>query len=84
MAIRSWVILPLASPAKRGIEDPVPENRLQLFQVQRRSDLKHALHIKASVRHQEVALGIESHEVAKSLDGDDCAGDGILFYRMKG
>ncbi len=31
MAIRSLVILPLASPAKRRIEDLMPEDGLQLF-----------------------------------------------------
>jgi hypothetical protein len=54
--------------------DPVPEDRLQLFQAQRRSDPEHALPVKASVRHQDMAVGIESEEIAKSLDGDDGAG----------
>ena len=64
---------------QKHLEDPVPENRLQLFQVQRRSDPEHALPIEASVRHQDMAVGLESEEVAKGLDGDDGAGDGILL-----
>ena len=83
MAIRSFVILPLASPAKRGIEDLVPEDRLQLFQVQGRSDPEHAPPVEASVRHQDMAVGTKSEEVAKGLDGNDCAGNGILLrYRL--
>jgi len=58
-------------------EDLVPENRLQLFQVQMRSDPEHALPVEACVRYQDMAVGIESEEVAKSLDGNDGTGDGI-------
>jgi len=83
MAIRSFVILPLASPAKRGIEDLVPEDRLQLFQVQGRSDPEHAPPVKASVRYQDMEVGIEPQEIAKGLDGDDRAGDGVsLRHRL--
>ena len=57
----------------------MPEDRLQLFQVQRRSNPEHAPPVEASVRYQDMAVGIESEEVAKGLDGDDGAGDGILF-----
>ena len=56
------------------LEDLVPEYRLQLFHVQGRSDPKHALSVKGSVRHQDMTMGIESEEVAKGLDGDDGAG----------
>ena len=75
MAIRSFVILPLASPAKRGIEDLVPEDRFQLFQVQGRSDPEHAPVVEASVRYQDMAMGIEPEKVAKGLDGHDGAGE---------
>jgi len=33
---------------------------------------------EASVRYQDMAVGIESEEVAKGLDGEHGAGDGIL------
>ncbi len=56
------------------LEDPVPENRLQFFQVQGRSDPEYASPVKASVCYQNMAVGIESEEVAKGLDGDDGAG----------
>ncbi len=61
------------------LKDLVPEDRLQLFQVQGRSDPEHAPPVEASVGHQDMAVGIESQEVAKGLDGDDGAGGGILF-----
>ncbi len=39
--------------------------------------------VDASVRYQDMAVGIESEEVAKGLDDDDSAGDGILSrYRL--
>jgi hypothetical protein len=53
------------------LKNLVPEDRLQLFQVQGRSDPEHALPVKASVCHQDMAVRIESQEVAKGLDGDD-------------
>jgi hypothetical protein len=52
----------------------VPEDDLYLFQFQRRSDAKHA-----AVGYENVAVRIESEEVAEGLDSDDCAGDGIIF-----
>jgi hypothetical protein len=64
---------------QKHLEDPVPEDRLQLFQVQMRSDPEHAFPVEASIRHQAMAVGIESQEVTKGLDGDDGAGDGILL-----
>ena len=60
-------------------EDLGPEDRLQLFQVQARSDSEHTPPVKTSVRHQDMAVGIESEEVAKGLDGNDGSGDGILL-----
>ena len=51
----------------------VSEDRPQLFHLQGRSDPEHALPVEASVRHQDMAVGIESEEVAKGLDGDDGA-----------
>ena len=50
-------------------------------QVQRRSDPEHALPVEASVRHQDMAVGIESEEVAKGLDGDDGAGVAPAHHR---
>lgn len=79
MAIRSWVILPLASPAKRGIKELVAKDRHKLFYVQGRSDPEHALPLEAPVCHQDMEVGIESQEGAKGLDGDDRAGNGIPF-----
>ena len=59
-------------------EHLVPEDGLQLFQLQRRGDAEHAaLTIKTAVRHQDVSVGIESEEIAKRLHCDDGAGDGI-------
>jgi hypothetical protein len=68
---------------QKHLENLVPEDRLQLFQVQGRSNPKHASPVKASVRYQDMAVGIESQEVAKGPDGDDGAGDGIpLRHRL--
>jgi hypothetical protein len=71
---------------EKHFENIVPEDGLQLFQFQRRSDAntlkgtRHALFtIKTAVRHQNVTVGIKSEEVAEGLDSDDCAGDGIIF-----
>jgi hypothetical protein len=57
---QALVIIPLASPAKRGIKDLMPENGLQLFQVQGRSDPEQAFSVKAPVRYQHMAMKIES------------------------
>ena len=64
--------------AQEHLEDFVPEDRLQLFQVQGRGDPEHAPSVEASVRHRDMAVRVEPEEVAKGLDGDDCTGDGIL------
>ena len=66
-------------PCGEHPEHLVPEDGLQFFQVQGRSDPKHAASVKASVRNQDMAVGIEPEEIAKGLDGDDGAGDGVLF-----
>ena len=64
-------------------EDLLPEDRLQLFQVQARSDSEHTPPVKTSVRHQDMAVGIEPKEIAKGLDGDDGTGDGVpLRHRL--
>ena len=61
----------------------MPEDGLQLFQVQGRSDPEHALPVEAPVRYQDMEVGIEPQEIAEGLDGDDRAGDGILlWYRL--
>jgi len=62
-----------------------PKGHEQLFQFQRRRDpdtlkgTRHAVPVKAAVRHQNVTLGIKSEEVAKVLNSNDCAGDGFIF-----
>jgi len=61
-------------------ENIVPEESLQFFQFQRRRDVKHALFtIEASICYEDVAVRIESKEVAEGLHGDNSAGDGIIF-----
>ena len=61
-----------------GFEDA--GDGLQLFQFKRRSNTKHAaVTVKASVRHEDVAVRIDSKEVTEGLHGDDGAGDGIIF-----
>ena len=57
----------------------VPEDGFQLFQFQRRRDPEHAVPVKAAVRHQNVTVGIKSEEVAKALNSNDCAGDGVVL-----
>jgi hypothetical protein len=50
------------------------------FQFQGRGDSEHAsIAIKAAVRHQDVAVGIETEEVAEGLDSDDGAGNWIVL-----
>ena len=62
-----------------------PEGHKQLFQFQRRRDpdtlkgTKHAVPVKAAVRHQNVTGGIKSEEVAKALNSNDCTGDGVVL-----
>jgi hypothetical protein len=61
-------------------ENIVPEESLQFFQFQRRRDVKHALFtIEASICYEDVAVRIESKEIAEGLHGDDGAGDGFIF-----
>ena len=68
---------------QKHLEDLVPKDRLQLFQVQGRSDPEHAPPVEASVRYQNMAVGVEAKEIARGLDGDDGTGDGIpLRHRL--
>ena len=61
-------------------EHLVPEDGLQLFQLQGWCDAEYAaIAIKTAVRHQNVAVGIKSEKVAEGLDSDDGAGHGIVF-----
>jgi hypothetical protein len=56
------------------------EDGLQLFQLQRRGDAEHAsFSIEAAVRDEDVAVRIESEEIAEGLYGNDGAGDGIIL-----
>jgi len=58
----------------------VPEDCLQLFQIQGRGNTKHVVvSVEASIGDENVAVGIESQEIAEGLDGDDGAGDGIFL-----
>jgi len=65
---------------EKHFENIVPEESLQLFQFQRRRDAKHSsVAVKAAIGYEDVAVRIESKEIAKRLHGDDSAGDGIIF-----
>lgn len=56
----------------------MPEDGLQLFQLQGRGDAEHALcPVEAAVRHKDMAMRIETKEIAEGLYGDDGARDGI-------
>ena len=58
----------------------MPEDGIQLFQLQGRGDAEHALlAIETAVRHQNVTVRIESEKIAEGLDSDDGAWDGIIF-----
>ena len=66
----------------------MPEEGLQLFQLQGRGDAEHALFAidavlslpkETAVRHRNVTVGIESEKIAEGLDSDDGAWDGIIF-----
>jgi len=58
----------------------VPEDGLQLLEFKGWRDAEHAaITIETAVRHEDVAVGIESEEIAEGLHGDDGAGDGIPF-----
>ena len=58
----------------------MPENGLQLFQLQRRGDAEDApAAAEAAIGDEDVAVRIESEKIAECLDGDDGAGDGIIL-----
>ena len=57
----------------------MPEDGLQFVQLQGRGHPEHAFAVKASVRDQDMAVGIEAEKVAEGLNGDDGAGDRIHF-----
>jgi len=57
-------------------EDLMREDRLQLLKA-RQGATRKIPPVKTSVRHQDIAAGIECKEIAKGLDGDDGTGDGI-------
>ena len=55
-----------------------PEDGFQLFQFQGWRDAEHALFaIEAAIYHEDVAVRIESEEIAEGLDGDDGAREQI-------
>ena len=56
-----------------------PKGHEQLFQFQRRGYPEHPFCVKAAVRDENMAVGVEAENIAEDLDGDDCAGNGILF-----
>ena len=61
-------------------EHLVPEDGLQLFQLQWRGDAEHAaVTIETAVGHQDVGVWIESEKIAEGLDSDDGAGDGNVL-----
>ncbi len=57
----------------------MPEYRLQFFQLQRRRHPEHASAVKTTIRDQNMTMGVEAQEVAEGLDGDDGAGERIIF-----
>lgn len=60
----------------------MPEDGLQLFQLQERGDAEHAsAAIETSVGDEDVAVRIEAEEVSESLYGNDGAGNGFLLGR---
>ena len=68
------------SPGKEHFEHLVPEDALQLFQFKRRGDAEHApAAVETAIRHEDVAVRIESQKIAEGLNGDDGTGDGIIF-----
>ena len=68
------------SPGKEHFEHLVPEDALQLFQFKRRRDAEHApAAVETVIRHEDVAVRIESQKIAEGLNGNDGAGDGIIF-----
>jgi hypothetical protein len=57
------------------------ENGLQLFQFQGRGDAEYApAAVETAIGDEDVAVGIETEEIAESLDGDDGAGNGIVLW----
>jgi hypothetical protein len=62
MANRSWVILALASPAERAIDDLVPQDCLQLFQVQGKGDPEHAPSVYKIKRKGSFVVGVRQRE----------------------
>ena len=67
-------------PVQKHPEHLVPEDALQLFQFKGRCDAEHALAaIEAAIRHKDMAVGIESEEIAEGLDSDDGTGNGVSF-----
>jgi len=58
----------------------MPGNSLQLLDFQRRRDAEHSsLTIKTAIRDENVAVGIESKEVAEGLHGNDRSGVRFFF-----
>ena len=58
----------------------MPEDALQLFQFKRRRDAEHSpAAVETAIRHEDVAVGMESRKIAEGLHGDDGTGNGVLF-----
>ena len=62
------------------LENIMPEDGLQLLEFQWRRDPEYPLvSVETAVGQEDVAVRIESEKVAKSLHGNDRAGDGFFF-----
>jgi hypothetical protein len=57
----------------------MPEYGFQSFEFQRRRHLEHASAVTTTIRYQNMTMGVEAKEVAEGLDGDDGAGERIIF-----
>ena len=70
----------LNQPGPTFPEHLVPEDGFQFLQFKGWRDAEHvAITIKTAIRDEDVAVWIESEEIAEGLDSDDGAGDGIVF-----
>ncbi len=77
MAIISFVIFPLFRSILNNLCRKIASS---FFSSRGGATREHALvAVETAVRNQDVAVGIETEEVAEGLDSDDSAGNGIAF-----
>lgn len=63
---------------QQHLQDLVPEELFQCVEIVIRSDVEDAMLVKGAIGYYDVAVRVETEEVAEGLDGAGAAGHGVV------